>query len=377
MAKEKETQELGGFEAISNFLLGKGPEGGLSGSSDVSSGEMPIMEPSQITGGNGDVEEIKEGEEPIPEEEDVETEEVEETEETTEESTEDEGEDLSEFESDITKYLNEEFSKKLGWDITGEDAPSTIQEFVDFMNSVVEEASKPEFANEELEKLNEFVSNGGSIKDFYSQVVDAKLDLENADLEDTFTQKQIIKENFKNLGYSEDRIDKMLKRYEESGVLEEEASDALELLKEYNKKTKEKLLERQEKVALEQKEQQQKFFNDVQESIKSIDVDLGVKLSPKERKELSDYILSADKTGMTQFQKEMLSDIKKFVSTALYTKTGGSLLKQKEKQGETNAVKNLHKKLNANKGNPGTKGGSSSSSNASDGLSILSSMLRS
>lgn len=377
MAKEKETQELGGFESISNFLLGKGPEGGITGQGgDMSSAEPPFVD-SEIVKKSMDSTDSED------EEEEIETEtETEEIEEETEEKKEDENEveggetDLSEFESDITKYLNEEFSKKLGWDLDGEDAPSTIQEFVDFMNSVVEESSKPEFANQEIEELNKFVLNGGDLKDFYKETLDSKLDLEDVDIEDTFSQKRVIKENFKNLGYTEDRINKMIKRYEESGVLEEEASDALELLKEYNKKNKEKLLERQENFAKTQKEQQQKFFNNVQEGIKSIDVDLGIKLSAKEQKELSDYILVADKDGMTSFQKDMLGDVKKFVSTAHYTKTGGSLLKQKVKQGETNAVKNLHKKLNANKGNPGVKGGSQASGGASDGLSILSSMLR-
>lgn len=380
MADIEKTQELGGFEAISNFLVGKGPEGGIESQGDISSTEPPMIDPSTLMS-NSKEEEIEE-EEVKSEEEEMEEEVIEDKKDTKEDKEKETAdskstEDLSEFESDITNYLNEEFSKRLGWDLDSENAPSTIEEFVDFMNTIVEESSKPIFANSELEELNTFIQNGGSVRNFYNSTVDSKINLEEVDLEDTSSQKELIREHFKTLGYKEDKINRTLKRYEDAGVLEEEAEDALELLKEYNEETKKKLLESQKNYAETQKQQQQKFISTVEDSIKSIDDVLGVSIPQKEKQELKEYILAADKYGMTGFQKEMLKDVNKFVSAAYYTKKGGSLLTRKQKQGETSAVKTLHKKLNANKGNPGMKSGNQKSGEASDGLSLLSSMLRS
>ena len=72
---------------------------------------------------------------------------------------------------------------------------------------------------------------------------------------------------------------------------------------------------------------------------------IATKMTAEEKKELQDYILKVDTQGMTGFQKEMMGDMKKFIVSAYSTKTGGALLNRKEKQGETKAVKSLHKKL--------------------------------
>ena len=185
-----------------------------------------------------------------------------------------------------------------------------------------------------------------------------------------------IKENFTNLGYKEEKINKMIKRYDEAGVLDEEAEDALELLKEYNEANKQKLLDNQKDYAIKQEEQQQFFQSSVQDSIKDLDKILGMKISEKEKKDTLDYILVADKSGMTGFQREMLEDIKKFVTSAYYTKNGVTVPNRMKKQGETNAVKDLHKKIKANKGNSATGSGDPKSGGSADGLSLLSSMLR-
>ena len=284
--------------------------------------------------------------------------------------------DLGEFESDVTSLLNEKFAEELGWDIKEENAPKTVKEFVDMMKSVVSEASSPIYANDEVKAFDEFVKNGGSLKDFYKTAVEGRVDADNVDMESTFDQKRVLSEHLVNQGYAEARVNKMLKRYEDAGVLEEEAEDALELLKDYNTKSKQRLLDDQEKSAKVAEEQQQNFVGAVEDSIKNLDGIRGVKISDKDRKELLDYILVPDSEGYTKYQREYMSDIKNLLESAYFTKKGDVLINKSKEKGKSDAVKNLHDKLKANKGNKGKQSGTQGGTSASSGLSVLGSMLQ-
>jgi hypothetical protein len=154
---------------------------------------------------------------------------------------------LGEYESDIMAFLNDRFKEEIGWDIPEEDAPKNVGEFVKFMSEMVDEASQPKYANDEVAKYDEFVRNGGNLREFYKSVVDGRVDTESIDIENSYDQKRVLTEHLTNQGYSEDNISKKLQRWEEAGVLEDEASEALELLKNYNEKQEQKLLETQKK----------------------------------------------------------------------------------------------------------------------------------
>jgi hypothetical protein len=245
------------------------------------------------------------------------------------------------------------------------------------MKGMVDEASKPAYSNDEVEAFDEFVKNGGNLRDFYRTAVEARIDTETVDTESSFDQKRILTEHYNNQGYKEVRINKMIKRYEDAGVLEDEASDALELLKDYNSETKEALLENQKKSAALAEEQQQNFVSTVEDSIKNLDNIRGVKISEKDRKDLVEYILVPDNKGVTQYQRDYMGDIKNLLESAYFTKKGDALISKSKKKGESDAVKNLHDKLKANKGNK-SKGGSASqgADDISSGLGLLSSMIQ-
>jgi len=244
------------------------------------------------------------------------------------------------------------------------------------MKELVQEASVPQYANEEVQKYDEYVKNGGSLRDFYTSFVENKIDPESINIENEYDQKRAIRENYINQGYSEDRVSRMIKRYEEAGVLEDEASDALELLKEYNEKTEKALLDEQKNRAETAKLEQQKFIDTVQESVKTLDNVRGVKISQKDKDELLEYILVPDKSGMTQYQREYLKDVKNLLESAYFTKKGDVLINNVKKKGESDAVKNLHEKLKANKGNKASKGGNAGDGSGSSGLGLLGSMLQ-
>ena len=72
------------------------------------------------------------------------------------------------------------------------------------------------------EKLDEFVRNGGNLKDYFQ--LDADIDLDNVVIEDNeVNQKAVVRMLLKEKGFSSSRIDKMINKYEDAGILEDEA----------------------------------------------------------------------------------------------------------------------------------------------------------
>lgn len=285
--------------------------------------------------------------------------------------------ELGEYEQDVVDFLSDKLSTELGWEIDEEDKPKSVSDLVSMMNDIVEESSKPRFANEDIEKLNEFVANGGDLKDFYKQTQTSVVN-DSVDLESETVQKRILTENFSRLGYSKEKIEKFINRYEESGTLQEEAEDALELLKEHNVKKSEELLANQRKFKEEQEKSQQKFFSDVQESIGKLDSIRGIPIPAKEKKELIEYIFKPEADGMTKYQKDYAKDYRNLIESAYFTMKGDSLLQKVTQKATSQAARTLQDKL-ANKGRrvKNSGGGSEGSQNSSiDSWATVSRQLR-
>lgn len=281
--------------------------------------------------------------------------------------------DLSEYQEDIAAYLKSELETNLGWDIPENYEIKSMDDVVGFMKDLVSEASQPVYANDEVAAYDEFVKQGGSLREFYAATEEGRVNTEEFDLASEFNQKMILKEHLKNQGYSEPQIDRRLTRYDEAGVLEDEATDALEMVKDHNEKTSQKLLERQENEAQLIKEQQLSFIENVEKEVKALESIRGMKVPEKERTELLDYILKTDISGSTQYQKEYMDKyIRNLVESAYFTKNGQALIDSSKKKGQTEAYRSLHQKLKINKGNKGkTSEGRDYSDSASSDLSLL------
>ena len=283
-------------------------------------------------------EEIEEGEEEevIPIEDNVETEDV-----TTQT-------DLGEYEEDVVGFFTEKFSEELGWTFDEDEKPKTISDVIKYMNTVVEESSKPTYASEDIEKLNEFVANGGDLKDYYKDIY-STVAVEDIDISSESAQKRVLEENFARLGYTRDKINKFISRYEDSGTLQEEAEDALEGIKEYNTKRAEQLLVEQQNHRKEQAKAQQNFVESVQASVGKVDSILGIPISAKEKKDLLDYIFKPDSDGTTKYQKDYAKDYKNLIESAYFTMKGDTLIQKVTQKATSQATKNLQNKL-ASKG---------------------------
>lgn len=312
-------------------------------------------------------EEVEEEEEETEEEEIVEEKKTKSTSKKNKqeiEETEEEEEENEEESSQVTA-LFDAIAEELSWEFTEEeeeDKPKTVEELVNYFKDVINEQSKPEYASEEVAKLDEFVRNGGRLEDYFT--VSTDIDFENIDMDDENNQKLVLKELLAKKGYSDKQITKKIERFEDAGVLEDESKDAIEELQEIAEKEKERLLEDQKKQKEEIMQRQQKFFDDVVGEIKSLDNIRGIKIPPKDKKELLAYIFKADANGKTQYQKDYSKSVRNLIESAYFTMRGDTLLDAAKKQGTSSAIKNLKNSLRSTSVSKNTKRINSSSSNS-------------
>lgn len=237
-------------------------------------------------------------------------------------------------------------AERFGWEMGEDDEiPSTPEELVDYFQDVIEENSVPRYASEEVEALDNFVKNGGNLRDYFE--IDGELDLEDFSIEDNeVNQKIILKEFLKEKGYSNKQIDKKLTKYEDAGLLEDEAEDALEALKEIRENKKQQLLKDQENQAKEVARRQQEYFNSVVNEIKGMQDIRGIKIPEKDKKQLLEYIFKPDADGKTQYQKDWSKSVKNLLESAYFTMKGDTLLKAAKNEGSSDAISKFKNSLN-------------------------------
>jgi hypothetical protein len=336
--KEKQKEELGGFTIgdIGQMMFGKpGPDN-----------IIPEVTPEEL-------EEKLKGEPTEEEEESGEPEKTEESEEKVEENEEKESEetDLSEVEGDISSYFMKRFADEIGFNLEEEEKFEKVGDVIDYIKTVVEENSVPDYANEETKKFDEFVKQGGDLRTFYESVYSGKINPEKIDLELEENQRVIIRENLRNAGYKEEKITSTIERYEDAGILKDQAEDALELIKEHNKEKENKLLEEQKKYSTELSKQQQKFFTDVQSGIKELKDIRGINISETDKRDLLTYIFKVDSDGVTQYQRDYAQNLtKNLIESAYFTKMGDKFLDKVKRKADNDAIIKLKQKVNDSKG---------------------------
>lgn len=253
-------------------------------------------------------------------------------------------------EADIVVGFFDTLSAQLGWDDVEEDEkPKTAEDLIEYFKEVIEENSTPQYASEEVEALDKFVRNGGNLKDYFS--IDAEIDLDNIEIEDDeANQKLVIKEFLKEKGFTQKQIDKKLSKYEDAGLLEDEATDALEALRDIKTARKEELLAKQEKSAREAQNQQREFFNNVVSEIKSMDSIYGIDVPEKDKRALLEYIFKPDANGVTRYQRDYAKSLKNLITSAYFTMKGDTLIDIAKKKGKKDAIDNFKNTLTKNSG---------------------------
>lgn len=354
---------LGGFEAVLDSFI-PNPDGGFRNSNvdeniNVNADEFESLDDEELEDiKNNNIEVKNKKEKPV--EEDTEEEEIEEEdiedkpkrkpgrprkEETIEEETEEEeGVEDNNEENVVTNFFDA-MAEKLNWEFEeDEDKPKSVDELINYFQNVIEENSKPEYSSEEVEALDNFVKQGGDLKKYLT--IDAELDLDDIDIEDEANQKLVVKQLLKEKGFSTKKIDKLVSRYEEAGLLEDEAQDALEDLKEIKEEKKKQLLEDQKKAYREQLQRQQQFYDNVVSEIKGLKNIRGITVPEKDKKVLMDYILKPDTDGKTKYQKDYAKGgVKNLIESAYFTMNADKLIEAAKREGNNSAIDKFRRSL--------------------------------
>ena len=253
-------------------------------------------------------------------------------------------EDTDEEPTETVTALFDAIAEELNWTMDEEDKkPTNVEDLVAYFKDVIEENSVPVYANEEVKEIDEFVRNGGKLQDYFKAI--APVEYESIDITREDNQKKVLKEYLKTQGYNDTRIDRKLERYEDAGVLEEEAEEALEFLKDASSKNKERLLEEQETFARQQKEEQQKYIDSVVKEINSITEIRGIKIPKEDKARLAEYMFKPDSSGQTQYVKDFVKDPKNVIGAAYFTMKGDALLGAAKNEGNTKAMQRLKNSL--------------------------------
>ncbi len=244
----------------------------------------------------------------------------------------------------ITNFFDA-IAERLNWsDVEDEDKPKDVDSLIDYFQKVIEEDSKPTYASEEMENLDNFVKQGGELSRYLQ--IEQEFDLDNIDLEDENNQKSIVKLLLREKGFNEKQIDKKIQKYEDAGLLEDEAEDALEDLKEIKEQKKEQLLAEQKRTFEEYKQRQQDFYNSVTNEIKDLKNIRGVAIPEKDKKVLIDYILKPDSDGKTKYQKDYAKDsIKNLIESAYFTMNADKLIEAAKREGSNTAINKFKNSL--------------------------------
>lgn len=365
---EKETKNvLGGFEAIfDSFIPKTETESEIDNLKNIINDEKEeddkiedpvIAKMKKDKAINTDSEEEKQKEEQTIE--NIESEEEEEEikrkpgrprkDETTEEEL------ITEPEQEMVTNFYDAIAEKLGWeDVTDEEKPKDVESLIDYFSKIIEEESKPEYASDEMEALDNFVKQGGDLSKYLT--IETELNFDNIDLEDEANQKLVVKQLLKSKGFSDKKIEKQIERYADAGLLEDEANDALEDLKEIKEQQKQQLLAEQEKAYKQYQQRQLQFYNNVVDEIKNLKNIRGIAIPEKDKRTLIDYILKPDSDGKTKYQKDYAKGgVKNLIESAYFTMNADKLIEAAKREGNNSAINKFKNSLRSSSINSKTK----------------------
>ena len=256
----------------------------------------------------------------------------------TEPSNIDDGDDVDDPNNDPDGDVNEAtqigaffdaFAEELGWEVDDDEKPTSINGLIEYIQDVVEENSKPQYSDERIARLDEYVRNGGNFDDFYNNM-SQDIQYEKLDI-------------------------RKIERYEDAGVLEDEASDAIERLKIYKQQQIEQQQKVQEEYRQQQEQQAMEFVNSLNNTITNLKTIRGVNIPKEDRKLLFDYITKVDATGQTQYQKDFNKNmVNNLIESAYFTMKGDALISEATKNGQTTAANKLRQMLRHSQKNHST-----------------------
>jgi hypothetical protein len=262
---------------------------------------------------------------------------------------EEEGEPEENEHEDVVSSFYDVIADKMGFNF-GEDfeKPKTIEDLTLFFDAYLEENSKPRYSSEITQRLDAYLANGGNFESFYKIQKDA-IEYDNIDIEDESSQKRVITDYLEANGYNYDQIAKKVKKYEETGILKDEAEDALDRVKKIKEREAVRLEAEQTRAKKEEDDKQKAMFENIAGSIKTLDNIRGIKVGDDDKRALVNFMFKVQPNGRTKWQEEYGKNVKNVIESAFFTMKGDSLIESAKKSGETSAVSKFKKALASNK----------------------------
>lgn len=211
----------------------------------------------------------------------------------------------------------------------------------------------------------EYIEQGGDPRAFLNSY-DKPFDVDKVDVESESDQKKIVAEFLKIQGYTDEEIEEEIQDYEDALIIDKKARTALNKLKTHFEAEKERLVEQQEKQALEAQKQAQEYISEIKNTINSSNTFGGLTVNSKDKKEFENYLLRKDREGLTKYERDLQEDPLKTQLDLAYLKFKNfdfSKVANEVRTKETKRIKNLIKTKDTS-----PKGGGSRPVNSKDPL---------
>lgn len=266
-------------------------------------------------------------------------------EEQVEDNQEEEIEEVNPTEAQNIGAFFDAFAEQLNWDVDEEDKPKSVEELIDYIGDVVEQNSKPEYADDRIAQLDAYVRNGGRFEDFYNSQSQV-LTYDGLDLEDESNQKAVVRDYMKLQGYNDEQINRKIERYEDNDMLEDEATDALDYLKKVQEQRLQQAQAEQEQIRIANEQRAREFITNLNSGISNLTNIRGIAVPKEDRVALYNYITRVDENGLTQYQKDFNQNmVNNLIESAYFTMKGDALLGTARREGQTSAVSKLRTTL--------------------------------
>ena len=237
------------------------------------------------------------------------------------------------------------FAEANGWSVTEDEKPKNVDELIGYITDVVEQNSTPQYADDRIAQLDQYVKNGGRFEDFY-QTQQRSISYDNVDLEDESNQKAVVRDYYRLQGMNDEQINRKIERYEDADMLEDEPTHAVSYLKAYEAHQAEYMAQQQEAQMKAQQQQAAQFAEDLTNGINGLTNIRGIAIPVEDKKALYDYITKTDADGLTQYQKEFNSNlVNNLIESAYFTMKGDALLGEAQRNGQTSAASKLRNML--------------------------------
>ena len=237
------------------------------------------------------------------------------------------------------------FAEAAGWSVDDSERPKNVDEFVEYMSKVAEENSIPQYADDRIAQLDQYVKNGGRFEDFY-QTQQRSMYYDDIDIEDESNQKAVVRDYYKLQGMNDEQINRKIERYEDADMLEDEATDAVNYLKAYEAQQAQYMAQQQEAQRQAQEQQAAQFVEDLTNGINGLADIRGIAIPKEDKKALYDYITKTDADGLTQYQKDFNGNlVNNLIESAYFTMKGDALLGEAKRNGQTSAASKLRNML--------------------------------